>query len=112
MIAFSLFLRPYWKFSLLSTIDAVGNNGAILSLERISTQIGTLVVEILYFFMTYMPQRDQVEKLRNLISNINQSLTVTSVLQVFCFAHLVVSEHCHAMGQLEQSTNKTGQFLT
>ena len=108
MIAFSLFLWPYWKFSPLSTIDAVGNNGAILSLERISTQIGTLVVEILYFFMTYMPQRDQVEQMRNLISNVNQFLTV----QVFCFAHLVVSEHCHAMGQLEQSTNKTGQFLT
>ena len=35
----------------------------ILSPERISIKIGTLVVETLYFFMTYMPQRDQVEKL-------------------------------------------------
>ena len=34
----------------------------ILSPERISIKIGTLVVETLYFFMTYMPQRDQVEK--------------------------------------------------
>ena len=62
----------------------------ILSPERISIKIGTLVVETLYFFMTYMPQRDQVEKMRNLISNVNLFFTVTSILQVFRFAHLVV----------------------
>ena len=43
----------------------------ILSPERISIKIGTLVVETLYFFMTYMPQRDQVEKMRNSLSNVN-----------------------------------------
>ena len=62
----------------------------ILSPERISIKIGTLVVETLYFFMTYMPQRDQVEKMRNLISNVNHFFTVTSILQVFRFAHLFV----------------------
>ena len=62
----------------------------ILSPERISIKNGTLVVETLYFFMTYMPQRDQVEKMRNLISNVNHIFTVTSILQVFRFAHLVV----------------------
>ena len=62
----------------------------ILSPERISIKIGTLVVETLYFFMTYMPQRDQVEKMRNLISNVNHFFTVTSILQVFRVAHLVV----------------------
>ena len=62
----------------------------ILSPERISIKIGTLVVETQYFFMAYMPQQDHVEKMRNLISNVNHFFTVTSILQVFRFANLVV----------------------
>ena len=89
----------------------------ILSPERIWIKIGTLVVETLYFFMTYMPERDQVKKRINLIANVNQFLTVISILQVFCFAHLGVSERCprlkkpYAMRMLEQATNTSGQFI-
>ena len=58
-----------------------------------------------------MPQRDQVEKMRNLKSKVNQILTVTSILQVFCFARLVVSDRCrlktYAIENLEQPTNTT-----
>ena len=62
----------------------------ILSPERISIKIGTLVVETLYFFMTYMPQRDQVEKNEKFDIKREPFFTVTSILQVFRFAHLVV----------------------
>ena len=106
----------YWTFDLFKTVGLVENNGTNLSPERIGIKNGTLVVETLYFFMTYMPERDQVEKRLNLILNVNQILTVISISQVFCFAHLVVSERCprlktYALRKLEQPTNSTGLFI-
>ena len=79
----------------------------ILSLERISIKIGTSVVATLYFFMIYMPQRDQVEKRRNLIPNVNQFLTVIFILQAFCFARLVLSERCRRLRNIRYGKAST-----
>ena len=72
----------------------------ILSPERISTQIGTLAVEILYFFMAYMPQRDQVEKKEKFDIKHKQIFDGNIRLASFCFAHLVVSERCRRLTNL------------
>ena len=57
-----LVVLPHWKFGLLKTVGPVENNGTDFVSKTTLDKIGTLVVETLYFFMTYMAERDQVEE--------------------------------------------------
>ena len=98
MTAFLLFLQPYQ--SLLSKIVE-----QFCLQDEFRHKLAHWLLKSYFVFITFMPQRHHVEQMRKLISTLDQFLTVTSVLQVFCFArHVVYSECCLRLTNLRYGT--------